>query len=343
MEHRASVLLVDDDDAVREVCYEALVDCGYDVVAVATGSAAIGEIRPGRFDAGVVDLRLEDIDGMEVVGALRAADPETCVLIMTGYADLESAVDAVSHGVYEYLRKPFDADHMARIVERGIERRRLAAENARLLRELQDATRRLMAHKKRLEEKIEVATEELGSLIDLGRQMATTVDTDGLLALVLEHACTLVGAAGGHIFQVEAEGALVPRASQGGFSAEGASGSSQEALRLATEAAAVGRPAMDNDLHKQGLLDPLPPGHPSSMLVVPIVIRGQVTGALSLYDKAAGPFTADDSDLVNVLAVQAAGVLTAPTPAEGPRDVAHDGVSPPTDEFIAMEDLLGSA
>ena len=341
MEQPATILLVDDDEAVREVCHEALAEAGHDVVEAASGAVAIAEIRPGRFDAAVVDLRLEDLDGMQVVAALRAADPETCVVIMTGYADIESAVGAVKQGVYDYVHKPFDAEHMARIVERGLERRRLAAENQRLLRELQDATRRLMAHKKRLEEKIEVATEELGSLIDLGRQMAATVDPDRLLALILERACALSGAAGGHIFQAQGDGSLVPRASRGGFATGEQPGTAPEALRLAAEAMAIGRTMMENDLQKQGTAGALPPGHPSSLLVVPIVMRGQVTGALSLYDKTSGPFTADDADLVNVLAVQAASVLAAPAPDEAPGRAPGDAARA-ADEFIAMEDLLNA-
>lgn len=340
MQQPATVLLVDDDEAVREVCHEALADAGHDVVEAATGAGATAEIRPGRFDAAIVDLRLEDADGMQVVAALRAADAETCVVVMTGYAELDSAVNALKQGVYDYLRKPFDAEHLARIVDRGLERRRLAAENRRLLRELQDATRRLLAHKKRLEEKIEVATEELGSLIDLGRQMASTVDPDRLLALILERACALSSAAGGHILQAEGDAGLIARASRGGYMAAAEPGTAGLVLRLAADAVAFARTVMDNDLGKDGPPRPWPPGHPSSVLVVPIVVRGQVTGAVCLYDKTIGPFTADDADLVNVLAVQAAGILAAPTAPEQPHGTAAGAGTWATDEFVPMEDLL---
>jgi ActR/RegA family two-component response regulator len=336
MERPATVLVVDDDDAVREVCHDALLERGCHVVEAATGSAAIAEIRPGRFDAAVVDLRLEDLDGMDVVAALRAADPETCILIMTGYADLDSAVEAVKHGVYDYLRKPFDAEDMARAVERGLERRRLAAENARLLRELQDAARRLMAHKRRLEEKIEVATEELSALIDLGKQMAATADTSRLLALILARACALTGAGGGHILEAAAEDTLIPRASQGDYALQEPTGTAREALRLAYEAVASARPTLENELHGEGASGALPRGHPASVLVVPIVMRGRVTGALTLYDKACGPFTSGDADLMTVLAVQAAGVLS------GQQAAAPGETRAPTDAFIAMEDLFES-
>ncbi len=332
MDRPASVLLVDDDAAVREVCHEALAERGYEVVEAATGGAAITEIRPGRFAVGLVDLRLDDMDGMEVVVALRAADPNTCVIVITGYADLESAVEAVKHGVYDYVRKPFDADDMVRIVERGLERQRLAMENVRLLRELQDATRQLMTHKKRLEEKFEVATEELTSLIELGKHMAGNSDAGELLSLILQRACALTGAAGGHIFQMQPDGSLTARVACGGYLAGGPHGTADEALRLATEAARLARVVVDNQLTDTA--SPLPPGHPSSILVVPIVMRGRVTGALSLYDKASRPFTGDDADLMNVLAVQAAGVLTAPA-----EDTTPD-MNRPSDEFVAMEDLF---
>lgn len=334
MDQATSVLLVDDDAAVREVCHEALAERGYDVVEAATGGAAIAEIRPGRFAVGLVDLRLEDIDGMEVVAALRAADPTSCVIVMTGYADLESAVEAVKHGVYDYVRKPFDSDEMVRIVERGLERRRLAMENVRLMRALQEATRQLMTHKKRLEEKFAVATEELASLIELGKAMADDSDADELLSLILQRACMLTGAAGGHIFQMQPDGSLTARVAYGGYLAGGPHGTADEALRLATEAARLARTVVDNELCTDAAATPLPPGHPASVLVVPIVMRGQVMGALSLYDKASRPFTGNDADLMNVLAVQAAGVLAAPEEDTTP------AMNESSDAFVAIEDLF---
>jgi len=100
------VLVVDDDPSVVALYKKTLTEEGYEVATAATGEEALAKLDRGRCDAAVVDLVLPGIGGMEVVAAIHETDPHTSIIITTGYASLDSAIDAIHYGVFDYLRKP---------------------------------------------------------------------------------------------------------------------------------------------------------------------------------------------------------------------------------------------
>ncbi len=123
---RQRVLLVDDDPQILELFEEALSGEGYEITCADTGQRALEEIRRQPFPAAVVDLVLPDIGGLEVVSAIRRADPEAVVVIITGFASLDSAIEAVHRGAYEYLRKPVDVTDLINVLAQGLKHRELS-------------------------------------------------------------------------------------------------------------------------------------------------------------------------------------------------------------------------
>jgi len=114
------VLVVDDEAVVTKGCRRILGDAGYQVDTAATGQEGLSRAMAGNFDLVVTDLRLPDLNGMELVRALRNRRPEIAVLIITGYGSVPNAVEAVKLGVADYIEKPFTPEQITEAVKRAV-------------------------------------------------------------------------------------------------------------------------------------------------------------------------------------------------------------------------------
>lgn len=134
----ARIVVIDDDFAIRLACEKILARAGYRVEAFEDGEAGLSAVRERRPDLCVVDLKMPGLSGLEVVSRIREIDPLVLVIVITGYATVETAVDAMKEGAYDFLPKPFTPDELRIIVERGLEHRRLrlAARASELEREM---------------------------------------------------------------------------------------------------------------------------------------------------------------------------------------------------------------
>src|SRR5512133_4323325 len=123
---RPRVLVVDDKENLRKLLARILGETS-EVATAEDGSRAIALLATQHFDAIVTDLRMPGADGFEVLRAAKARSPETEVIMMTAYATVPDAVEAMKQGAFDYLAKPFDPDDAALVVARALERRRLGA------------------------------------------------------------------------------------------------------------------------------------------------------------------------------------------------------------------------
>ena len=127
------VLVVDDDRLIREMTRDALVQEGYRVATAASGREALSRLGDeGPFDLVITDLSMREMDGMELLERIKRASPHTEVIVLTGYASLESALQAMRLGAADYLRKPVSAPEITYGVKRTLLRRRLIDENESL-------------------------------------------------------------------------------------------------------------------------------------------------------------------------------------------------------------------
>jgi len=134
------VLVVDDEADVRELLVEYFRDRGFEVSSAADGRAAITAIEraPARFGLIMTDLQLPGADGLAVLRAAKEVSPSSYVVIITGYASLDSAIQAVRFGAYDYLTKPFSLGQIDVIVNRLTDRMALETENRQLSRQVGD-------------------------------------------------------------------------------------------------------------------------------------------------------------------------------------------------------------
>jgi putative PEP-CTERM system response regulator len=131
-----NILVVDDKDSMRNMLFETLTEEGYRVDAAGDGKQAIDLVNNKSYDVVLTDLRMPDIDGLEVLSKVKEVDEETSVIIMTAYGTIEDAVKAMKQGAYDFITKPFDTEHLCVLVNRALENRRLVAENTFLRQEI---------------------------------------------------------------------------------------------------------------------------------------------------------------------------------------------------------------
>jgi DNA-binding response OmpR family regulator len=120
---REHILIVDDEDTLRYFLRRTLQDEGYQVSEAADGQMALDLLDGETFDLALVDLRMAGVDGLEVMRQFRLRSPETQIIIVTAYASVPSAVEALRHGAHDYLTKPVNTEELLASVADGLARR----------------------------------------------------------------------------------------------------------------------------------------------------------------------------------------------------------------------------
>jgi two-component system, OmpR family, phosphate regulon sensor histidine kinase PhoR len=131
-----NILVVDDERGIREGCRRILTPEGFSVDVAANGKEGWDLIRTKKpYDLLLVDLMMPVMGGLELMDEVSRFDPEIIMIVITGFATIETAVEAMKHGAYDYVPKPFTPDHLLAVVNRGLEKRRLRTQAQRLMEE----------------------------------------------------------------------------------------------------------------------------------------------------------------------------------------------------------------
>ena len=117
------ILIVDDENTLRYFLKRTLEAEGYRVSEAADGQTALSLLERETFDLALVDLRMAGMDGLEVMRQFRQRSPETQIIIVTGFASVPSAVEALRHGAHDYLTKPFNTEELLASVADGLAQR----------------------------------------------------------------------------------------------------------------------------------------------------------------------------------------------------------------------------
>jgi two-component system phosphate regulon sensor histidine kinase PhoR len=131
----AKILVVDDERIIREGCSRLLTKAGHEVITAQNGQEALDILKQEHFDMVLLDIKMPEMDGMQVMEVLRENQTDLLVLVITGYASIETAVEAMKAGAYDLLIKPFSADALRIAVNRALDHLRLAWEMEELKKE----------------------------------------------------------------------------------------------------------------------------------------------------------------------------------------------------------------
>jgi DNA-binding NtrC family response regulator len=132
------ILVVDDDAPTREALATGLKKLGHDLHLAATGTDALEEVRRHPVDLAIIDLKLPDMSGTELFGALRILRPEAIAIMISGHATVDEAVSALKRGIYDFITKDFRMGELRKVVSKALETQKLLVENERLRQALQD-------------------------------------------------------------------------------------------------------------------------------------------------------------------------------------------------------------
>lgn len=197
---KTGILVVDDEKGMRDLLSFMLRTEGYHIAEAASGEDALTHMEAGLFDVVIADIMMPGMTGLELLRHIRGHDNDAVVIVMTAYASLQTAVEAMKFGAYDYLIKPFDdVDKVMNIVARAVDRRRLVRRNVRLMNNLRETNRRLQEMFAEAQERtvqLEAAYNDLKELECLKSQFLSNVSHElrtplalvkGYITLMADH------------------------------------------------------------------------------------------------------------------------------------------------------------
>jgi len=123
------IIVVDDELSIRESMRGWLQLDGYQVETAASGSEALAKNAASRFDIMLIDVKMPEMDGLTLLKKVKENDPDTAIVMMTAHGAIRDAVEAMKHGAYDYLLKPFDLEELSLTIEKLVQMQTLAMEN----------------------------------------------------------------------------------------------------------------------------------------------------------------------------------------------------------------------
>ena len=286
------ILIVDDEFMAREMMQEILERAGYQAIAVGSGEEALTIAEEQDFDLLLADIKMPEMDGLELVQRFRELRPDTIPMLITGYASIETAQIAVREGVYDYIVKPFERSDLCAAVAKALRRKIASDEEFRL--------------------------KELMGLYKVSQSIVTSQEQREVLDLIINAALHQTKSSGGAV--------LLFDSSRQGVVIEAAVGVWEPATRLANAMlergikewiAEMSDPAMFTDIEQHPLFDRVRPLYlerpllaPTSnrveMLLLPIKSEKEIFGVLNIYREGeAKLLSQSDLELLTILATQA--------------------------------------
>lgn len=165
MQKSERILIVDDEKVALKNLEHVMRKEGYEVVSTQSGQNALKILEEQTFEVVLTDLKMEKVDGMQILRRCRELYPDTEVVMITGYATLESAVESMKHGAFYYIAKPFRLDEVRKVVSEAVEKVKLKSENRQLREQIES-----------YQGKVKIITQDaqMQRLLDTARQIAPT-------------------------------------------------------------------------------------------------------------------------------------------------------------------------
>jgi len=323
-ESKPKVLIVDDEPNICDLLEELLSRQDYVIETCLSGQEALAKMKDDTYDMVISDLKMPGINGIELIKAVKAGSPDTAAVLVTGYATVETAVEALRFGADDYVTKPFNIDELRKVVSRGLEAKQLRRKNHELVELLKSTNTELSRHKnelkhevvrtsesllatnRRLEQRVQQlnaivkVTEAITSILDLGRLLDFCLKLIGR-EMEVENSSIMLMQPGGQTLVVKAS--YGPRAEtvmgkerRLGDSVAGWVAEYKDTLLISDVSE---NPAFATEF--------APKYSGKSFLCVPLVLQARSLGVLNLTGKTNGePFTEADRDFVQAIAGQIA-------------------------------------
>jgi putative nucleotidyltransferase with HDIG domain len=179
------VLIVDDEAGIRKVLNLRLGSLGYETCEAENGLKALDVLKDRPFDAVLCDIKMPEMDGLEMIAKLRQSDPITPVIMLTGFIDLETAVEVMKRGAFDYLTKPVHSDALFLAVEKAVDYKRVLVRNRSLEEEKQ-------RYHEELKQRVTEQTRIIRSMFDLANRLNSLDSMNLILESVLDAVCEFI-------------------------------------------------------------------------------------------------------------------------------------------------------
>lgn len=291
-----TILVIDDELFMRRLCDDMLALRGFKVLTAENAKEGLAKLEKGGVDVVLLDIMMPDLTGIEFLPVIKKTDPDVFVIIITAYASLETAIEALKKGAYDYIRKPFRPHELYHSVDKAIGRRRIELENKRLLQDLQTKVK------------------ELSTLNRVGKYIHSLLEVDRLLEKIVLSIAAVMGVEIVSIMLVDKEANEMTIRASTGLPEEVVKGTRQKVgSGISGWVAEKGESLLINDIEKDTRFNK-PASDPKykgkSLLSVPLVSKGGVLGVINVNRKtSAESFTDHDLQLLTTFSSQAAAAL----------------------------------
>jgi putative nucleotidyltransferase with HDIG domain len=282
-EDRPRVLVVDDEKFIRDIIADFLGMEGYIVRTAEDGTSAVNELERARYDMVISDLKMPKMGGLDLLKEVARVHPDTLTVIMTGFGTVETAIDAMKRGAYDYILKPFKVEEIVHIVQRGLEKRRLTAENLRLREAL--------------------------SLYKVSEAIAASLSLDEVVSTLSESALSEVNGDLVMTWLADGEGDFALRSmNYSSLLEEGEELGELDPLKV-IERLQVG-PIVEHGARARELFQTHPSRQVSSLIVVPLKMRDRLLGFVGTVSLTASRrFDEGQRKLLSIIASRAAAAI----------------------------------
>ncbi len=278
---KEKIIVLDDEKSIGQLCKRVLVKEGYIVEIYSDGEKALDHISKEKVDLVLVDLKMPKIDGLSVLKRIKKISPDTDVIVMTGYTSIDSAVESIRLGAWDYIAKPFEIEDLKQKIKNCLQRRVLNSEVSEL--------------------------KEIVALYEVGQAMTSTLGLKQLLDLILKLACQVLKADSGSIMLLDGKHKQLKIESYFGLKRE-----IVEGLRIGLGERIAGWVAATSQqlLLVDGLKNNPRFAHLEtrpeikSSMVVPLKIKDKVIGVINLNNYSEN-FTDKDLKLLTIFASNA--------------------------------------
>ncbi|MDF1544173.1 MAG: GAF domain-containing protein [bacterium] len=297
--HTEHIVIIDDEQRMCESLSALLSSDSYQVTTFQDSSEALEKMVQKRIDLVITDIKMPKVSGLEVLEAVKKIDDGIPVILMTGYASMESAVEAISHGAYDYLMKPVEFARFELVVKRALEKRRDELDRLQLLEELKISN--LILNRR---------IGELNALYEAGKSIGSTANLKELLKQIITLAAHVTDAQVGSIMLLDEDDQILTIEAAIGLEKK-----IMEETRLAVgesiagHVAQTGEPLVIDDVesHKQFERNNQERYGAASLLCIPLMIKNKVIGVINIANKIdGGSFTENELRLLSTFASQAA-------------------------------------
>lgn len=300
-EIKSKILIVDDDSAILETMQDVLELEGFNVEKASDGFQAQQLLKSLSLDLVITDIKMPGMGGIGLLKIVKELDKNLPVIIITGFASIDTAIEAMRQGAYDYITKPFEMKKFISIVERALQQRQLHIKNKLLLNDLGEVN-------KTLNKKVN----QLITLNDVGKAIGSILDFENLLGTIVNTTTQLMEAEVGSVMLLDkTQKKLEIRVSRGlnkdvinkvhlkvGEGIIGLVASRGKALYTQMLNNKISLTDKDKEIFQS-----------DRFLSVPLLVRNKVLGVLNVSNPRDGKFTKEDLDLLFILANQAAATI----------------------------------